>query len=131
MLTGEINGAGGKLLESLATELSVVYEPTFRDAADWGKAATETVTEFRSELSKFVATVDEAVRGMGSGVTLAKPNPDVSVDNALRQAMAGTGPSPDIIRMFEGASVCPLLSLLLLLLRMGARHTIHLHADGS
>ena len=32
VLSGEIGGPGGKLLETLATELSVVYEPTFRES---------------------------------------------------------------------------------------------------
>ena len=105
LLSGEIGGPGGKLLESLSTELSVVYEPTFREQADWGKSAPEAPSEFRSELGKFVSSVDEAIKGLGSGVTLAKPRKEVDLDVCLRQATAGTGPAPDVIRAFDGEGV--------------------------
>ncbi len=82
LLSGEL---GGKLLDTISAELSVVYEPTFREQPDWGKAAAEQPAEFKGELSKFVASIEEAVRGMGVGVVLAKPRKDVDLDLVLRQ----------------------------------------------
>jgi len=99
LLSGEI---GSNLLESLSTELSAVFEPTFRDQSDWGKASAEQPVEFRADMSRTVASVDEAIRGMGTGVTLGKPSKETDLDVALRQATAGTGPSADVIRTFEG-----------------------------
>jgi hypothetical protein len=102
LLSGEV-GAGGDLLASLSTELAVVFEPTFREAADWGKADADIPVEFRNELARVVATIDEALKNIGSGgVNLAKPRRDLDLDATLRQATAGTGPSLDVIRAFEG-----------------------------
>lgn len=69
--------------------------------AEWGKASAEQPAEFRAELAKFMASIDETIRGMGAGIVLSKPRKDIDLDVSLRQATAGNGPSIDTIRAFE------------------------------
>ncbi len=98
LLSGEV---AGKLLECFSTELSVVYEPAFREQSEWGKAPPEQPVEFKGDLGKFVATVEEAIRSMGSGVTLARVRKDVDLDTVARQAAAGVVPPLDVVRALE------------------------------
>ena len=95
LLSGEI---GGKLLDCFSNELTVVYEPTFRDQAEWGKAPAEQPVEFKGDLGKFVASIDETVRSMGLGVVLAKPRKDVDLDTVARTSAAGGVPSSDVLQ---------------------------------
>ena len=98
LLSGEI---GGKLLDCFSTELTVVYEPTFREQSEWGKAPPEQPIEFKGDLGKFVASIDETVRSMGLGVALTKPRKDVDLDVVARNAISGTVPAPDVLRSLE------------------------------
>ncbi len=98
LLSGEI---GGQLLDCFSTELTVVYEPTFRDQPDWGKAPPEQPVEFKGDLGKFVASIDETVRSMGLGVALTKPRKDVDLDAIVRTSAAGAVPQADILRSLE------------------------------
>jgi hypothetical protein len=99
LLSGEI---GGKLLDCFSTELAVVYEPAFREQPDWGKAPPEQPSEFKGDLGKFVASIEEAVRSMGAGVTLSRPRKDIDLDAVLRSATAGAVPAGDTLHALEG-----------------------------
>jgi hypothetical protein len=99
LLTGEI---GNNLLQTMADELLYLFDPAFHDSAEWGKATADDATEFKSELTKFQASLDETIRGFGAGVTLAKVRKDVDLDATLRTATTGGVVPQDVIHAYEG-----------------------------
>lgn len=83
-----------------------MFDPTFREASDWGKASEDEANEFKTELSKFQASLDETIRGFGAGVRLSRVRDNVDVDATLRTATTGGTVPPEVIRSYE--STCML-----------------------
>jgi hypothetical protein len=92
----------------MADELLFMFDPAFQESAEWGKATADDATEFKTELTKFQASLDETIRGFGAGVTLAKVRKDVDLDATLRTATTGGVVPQDVIHAYESMWVLAL-----------------------
>ena len=86
----------------LESALSSVYKPSFAGREDWGDANAEQAEEFVTEVDRFVDSIQDALRSMGEGITLTKPDSQYDGDNGGRALMARARQEPEMIKHFEG-----------------------------
>jgi dynein heavy chain len=100
IMAGEVRGS---VLDSFRALVTNLYVPILESQTNWGKNTEENTTEFVQGLSKFGATLTEAVHSLQGGVDLMKPDKKYVDSIDLRpQSFNRAATEPEIAEHIEG-----------------------------